>query len=117
MVIIIIIIIFSVIGSYVDSTELVISGTGFDGTVSSNNMVTIGGTECVVTSATDTEIRCDVGTGDAGTHDIIVNVADKGLAKHENQNHTFTYEFAIDSINPTSGGLGGEWPYHYFFQS
>ena len=71
-------------------------------------MVTIGGTTCDVTSATGAEIRCDVGTGDAGDHDIILNVADKGLARHENQNHTFTYEFDVDDIDPTSGGLGGE---------
>ena len=73
-------------------------------------MVTIGGTACQVTSATSTEVRCDVGPGEAGTHRIVMNVNDKGHAKHDSGNHSFTYDFEVDGIDPTAGGLGGAYP-------
>ena len=73
-------------------------------------MVTIGGTTCQVTSATSTEVRCDVGPGEAGTHRIVLSVADKGHAKHDGGNHSFTYDFEVDGIDPAAGGLGGVYP-------
>ena len=73
-------------------------------------MVTIGGTACQVTSATSMEIRCDVGLGEAGTHRIVLSVADKGHAKHHSGNYSFTYDFEVDGIDPTAGGLGGAYP-------
>ena len=101
---------FFILGSSKNSTELVITGTGFDDDVPGNNEVKIGGTACQVTSATFTEVRCEVGPGKAGIHRIVLNVTDKGHAKHESGIHSFTYEFEVDGIDPTAGGLGGTYP-------
>ncbi len=90
-------------GSLRDSTVLTITGTGFH-TTASNNTIMIGGVTCNVTTATDTEIQCDIGAGPAGSHDVIVNVDGKGTA---NGGFQFTYLFQADSISPSSGSIAG----------
>ena len=95
----------SFIGSESSGTTLTITGTGFSTT---NNTVTIGNTDCDITSATDTELQCDIGQGPAGSHRVIVNVGDKGLALHDGGPFNITYEFSITGINPTSGSLAGQ---------
>ncbi|XP_053388768.1 fibrocystin-L-like [Mercenaria mercenaria] len=86
------------------STSVVISGTGFSGSVS-GNIVTIGGVECTVTAARDNSITCDVGNGPLGSYPVLVNVDGKGQSTGNVQ---FTYTSNITSISPTSGSLGGK---------
>ena len=73
--------------------------------MTSNNTVTIGGTECDVTSASETEIQCSIGAGPAGEHEVYVNVNGQGLAEGSYQ---FTYLFEADSIDPSAGSIAGE---------
>ena len=73
-----------------------------------NNDVVIGGERCIVTSATTTELKCNIGQGPAGTYRVMINVAGKGYAKHDAGNIQFKYKFQISAISPTSGSRGGE---------
>ncbi len=92
-------------GSSTDGTVLVITGTGFD-PIEANNNVTIGGEPCTITSASETQLECDIGPGPAGTHDVIVYVSDKGYPS--GNTFTFTYLFELDSVEPSSGSVGGK---------
>ena len=101
-------------GSYRDGTTISLTGTGF-GTTINETHVLIGGERCDVISASTSEILCQVGQGPAGNHEIIVNVADKGLANHTNGVLEFTYLFNIDGISPSEGSLAGT--HHSFIYS
>jgi len=92
-------------GTLALGTSIDISGTGFSGSTSDNN-VTIAGVPCTVTAATTSSITCDVGNGPVGAYDVIVNVAGNGDAAISG-NVEFTYTANISSISPTSGSLGG----------
>ncbi|XP_013401885.1 LOW QUALITY PROTEIN: fibrocystin-L-like [Lingula anatina] len=93
-------------GSSLSSTVLTVQGTGF-GTTPADNLVTIGGEPCVVTSATATQLQCNIGDGPVGTHTVDVNVLSKGLAQHVGGTFNFTYDFLIFDISPVNGSLGG----------
>lgn len=90
-------------GSSALGTSITIVGTGFS-SVTSENIVTIGGVACSVTAATSTSITCDVGNGPVGFHSVLVTVQDKGYASGNVQ---FSYGADVLSISPTSGSLGG----------
>ncbi len=71
-------------------------GTGFDLSLD-GNIVTIGGTNCTVIGASESQINCTIGQGRVGRHKVIVNVNTKGLAEgHVN----FTNNFHVASISP-----------------
>ena len=76
----------------------------------------IGGKLCNVTSATSTELKCNIGQGPAGMYKVMVNVAGKGYAKHDaGSNINFKYKFRISAISPTSGSRGGKNNFLRFF--
>lgn len=102
-------------GSNQEDTVLILNGTGFSDT-SSDNSVMIGGVACVVTSSTSTQIQCDIGQGPAGPHEVLLNVASKGLARHVGGTMTFTYIFFVDSFSPTEGSVSGEESFSQLFQ-
>ncbi|XP_048575327.1 fibrocystin-L-like isoform X2 [Nematostella vectensis] len=60
--------------------ELTLTGTGFS-TDCSKNSVLIGSTNCSVTTCSETEIKCTVGSGDGGVQTVRVIVEDKGNAQ------------------------------------
>ena len=95
------------LGSVVAGTVLTISGEGFDFDTPVNNVVTIGGTPCVVTGFTGQDLLCNVGAGHAGTHDVIMHVMGYGLAAYSSTILQFTYAFNVSGIEPVTGGLGG----------
>ncbi len=70
-------------GSEYDGTSITISGSGFSDDASENN-VTIGGVACDVTSASESEVVCDVGPGSIGNYTVMVNVLTKGLSAYPN---------------------------------
>ena len=81
------------------------------------NMVLIDEDECVINSASRTEIRCIVPAGTAGTVDVSVSVLCDDVNSTEEYNVSaiglFTYHTGLDptvaSISPSSGsGRGGE---------
>ena len=57
---------------------LTIGGSNLEEVSNDTSTVTIGGSECMITSHSDTEILCGVGNGPRGTHDVIVTIAGKG---------------------------------------
>lgn len=77
----------------------------------------IGGTACDVTSASATEIQCDIGQGPAGAHQVMLTVGDKGLARHEGGPFEFTYGFSIVSFEPASGAVGGKGNVHKSYRN
>lgn len=79
--------------------SITISGTSFSGT-SSDNVVTLGGSTCTVTSATSTSIACTLGTKSPGQYDVEVSVATFGNAQ---SSATFSYTVSATSINPSTG--------------
>ncbi|XP_076438592.1 LOW QUALITY PROTEIN: fibrocystin-L-like [Babylonia areolata] len=85
-------------------TELNITGTGFDDDAPENNSVTLGGADCVVTSASSTSLQCTVSVSPAGSLPVRVRVSSKGLASGD---VIFTYMAAVTSIVPVSGGYMG----------
>lgn len=89
------------------STTVTIAGSKFS-TTAVDNTVVIGGTSCVVQSATATSITCDVGNGQKGSYEVEVTVSGLGLAAHpEGAPVMFTYVADVDSISPTSGSTEG----------
>jgi len=69
--------------------------------------VSIGGTNCPVTSCTTTSIVCSQGTGLVGTYTPKVRVAGSGLAVLASGLATVTYTLAITSVSPAVGSVGG----------
>ena len=100
-------------GTLALGTSISISGTGFSSTL--DNRVTIGGVDCSVTAATTTSITCDVGNGPVGEHKVVVNIDSKGVASHSGGDVTFSYTADISSISPTTGSLGGESVFCFFY--
>lgn len=68
----------------------------------------IGGVACVTSSSNDTHIVCRVGDGETGTFPVMVNVEGLGNAENTNNSVTFTYQFSIQSMAPSSVSLGGK---------
>ncbi|KAK3587658.1 hypothetical protein CHS0354_042441 [Potamilus streckersoni] len=95
-------------GTLAQGTVLTITGTGFNGTTTSNNQVVIGGKECTITMATTTSINCNVGNGPIGSYKVEVTVSGKGRASHPTGSAVmFQYTAGINSMSPSSGSLGG----------
>ncbi|CAF0756351.1 unnamed protein product [Brachionus calyciflorus] len=82
-----------------------ITGTGFD-TTASNNIVKIGQTNCVVQTATATQLTCIPDKGPIGVYNFTVNVLGKGLATM-NDATTFEFELIASDFNPKLSGVGG----------
>ncbi|XP_033119893.1 fibrocystin-L-like [Anneissia japonica] len=93
-------------GSGYENTSITISGSGFS-TDAADNVVTIGEANCTVTSATASQIVCDVGTGEAGEYEVKVNVAPGGYASSSGVDVSFNYSLGFVSITPTSGSPAG----------
>jgi hypothetical protein len=85
--------------------SVVITGTGFSTTLSSNNVTigTIG--SCVLSAATATSITCTINNAPSGNYSVEVNVYGKGLASASG-NFTVSVPLQITSILPITGGAG-----------
>ena len=81
---------------YVGDT-ITITGSGFS---DSDNVVTMGGVACNISSSSTTKIQCAVGKQLAGQYDVVVMVPVKGAASSTSQ---FTYKMTVTSISPTEG--------------
>ena len=86
---------------------LTITGTGF--TTGINNYdVKIGSTPCIVTSASTTEIACQLSPGPAGTYPLEVIVKSKGRASQPTSGQLqHTVSLQIFSNEPSDGSIGG----------
>lgn len=69
--------------------------------------VSIGGTNCPVTSCTTTTIVCSQGVGLVGTYKPRVMVAGSGLAVLAEGLTSVTYALTITSVGPAVGSVGG----------
>uniref|UniRef100_A0ABM0MU86 Fibrocystin-L-like n=1 Tax=Saccoglossus kowalevskii TaxID=10224 RepID=A0ABM0MU86_SACKO len=85
-------------------TTITITGTGFSST-SSDVSVTFDDVTCTVISSSSTQITCDTGVHSAGTFEVKVSVAGKGLAT--SNSHTFEYNLMIASTSPATCSFGG----------
>ncbi len=82
-------------------TSVEINGTGFSSTAS-ENVVTLTGKRCTVTSSTETKLTITI-PADAGTGKITVAVGGKTT---EGPLFTFIEALSIESIAPTTGAKG-----------
>merc|ERR1719239_2005518 len=79
---------------------LTISGSNFGATPE----VSIGGSDCAVTAATDSSISCDLPAIAGGDYAVVVFAVEYGLS---DESTTYTSTLAADSMTPTSGSFGG----------
>merc|ERR1719239_970897 len=79
---------------------LTISGSNFGATPE----VSIGGSDCAVTAATDSSISCDLPAIAGGDYAVVVFAVEYGLSDEAT---TYTSTLAADSMTPTSGSFGG----------
>ncbi|XP_072027284.1 LOW QUALITY PROTEIN: fibrocystin-L-like [Amphiura filiformis] len=90
-----------------ESTTLNIGGSGFS-IDTANITVTVGGVDCIVTSAADDSIECDVGYVPAGDAVFVVNIEGSGNSAFNDSDHATLYSNEIiDSVDPVSGSLEG----------
>ncbi|CAH1226877.1 PKHD1L1 [Branchiostoma lanceolatum] len=82
---------------------ITLTGSKF-GTDTSDISVTIDNAGCGVSSLTDTEIQCSVGSHSAGSYPVVVQSESKGYAI---SNVNFTYQLRLDSVSPVEGSFGG----------
>ena len=80
-------------------------GSGFGSASSDENFVLFGEVECVVVYYADTVINCTLEDGQAGNKSLWLHVLSVGVA--DTNNITLDYTISVDSIQPSSGGLGG----------
>lgn len=85
------------------STLLTIVGSMF-GTTSSGVTVSIGGEPCTISSVTDTQIQCTVGTVPVGSQDVSVVVNGVGKATTTIKVQS---EAILTSISPNTGSTNG----------
>ncbi|XP_061110160.1 fibrocystin-L-like isoform X2 [Conger conger] len=90
-------------GAGSSGTVITISGSGF-GTDLQHVSVKIGGTQCDVSSVTDTEIQCAAGERPGGTFPVMLRHAIKGYADSQ---VSFEYQWALTNVMPNQGGYGG----------
>ncbi|XP_061164553.1 fibrocystin-L-like [Saccostrea echinata] len=89
------------------SGTFTISGSGFS-TNQVDNMVTIAGVECTVTSSSETEITCTPGQTPSGTHTVDVIVTGKGKAAiTSGATCNFVSPMTVSSVTPDSCSIGG----------
>lgn len=86
-------------GSGETGTSITISGSAFSDT-DSDISVTIDGVDCSITSASSSEVECDVGAHSAGVFDVMIHV--DGLGNADND-ETFEYELTVSSTSPSTG--------------
>lgn len=81
-------------------------GQGF--TLGDGNLaVTIGNADCAISDYNDTHIACTVVPHQAGMFRISVLVSNVGYAHHSYGGQYFEYQLQLDSLEPTSGSIGG----------
>ena len=90
------------------STSLTIIGTGFS-SVLDEVSVTVGGVECSVIHASESEIQCNVGYVPAGDAALIVNILNQGNSALAFDDDKTTLWSATDiyTINPYTGSVQG----------
>ncbi len=88
--------------------EITIYGSGFCDDVSATS-VTVGKSSCSIVSANATQITCTLANHPAGYYDISVLIEGKGMSVSSNVS-CFRYLLTVDSVSPTSGGVGGGSP-------
>ncbi len=91
-------------------TTLIITGTGFSN-VAGTKVYLVNGTgfrsyEMTVVTVTTTQIECILGGGKTGNYSVVVLDSTTGEST-VTASSSFSYELIVDSISPTSGGLGG----------
>lgn len=86
-------------------TSIAIQGTGFSEELE-DLRVTIGGVECVLTSADAEEINCTAGLHSAGCYALEVAVEGRGVA-YTDDSVCFQYLLTVDSASPMMGGVTG----------
>ncbi|XP_065804470.1 fibrocystin-L [Labrus bergylta] len=91
-------------GSLAGGTLLTVTGYGF----SQDSTVTVGGKECTVVNAGDTELKCRTPAGSAGSEAVMVMVGNMSLTA----NSSFTYDSdltpQISSMSPNTAYVTGE---------
>ena len=80
-----------------------ISGTGFS-SISGDNIVRVGGSQCEVDSFNETTLQCALGANFVGNHEVQVTVSGVGNAMG---NVPFFYTLEVFSISPVKGSLAG----------
>ncbi|KAM6899772.1 PKHD1 like 1, tandem duplicate 1 [Xenentodon cancila] len=94
---------FPLSGSVAGGTVLTVTGFGF----SQNALVTVGGAECVMVDASDTELRCTTPAGVAGSQAVTVTVGNM----NQTASSSFTYENnltpLISSLSPRTASVIG----------
>ena len=94
-------------GSTITSTKVTITGTNFD-TDKTKIKVSLGSVDCLVTSASATEIKCNVLGGPPGVYQISIGFENNGLAVFDNSvSQSFALKFEISSISPAQGSIYG----------
>ena len=90
------------------NTVLTINGTKFTNNVS-EVIVMVGNESCIVLTATETNITCNLRGAVVGSHSILVIInGDKGHALFTSPGlQELTSEAALTSISPTQGSLNG----------
>ena len=87
-----------------EGDSVTISGSSFINTPS-DIIVTIGDSECSVTSSTETSITCTLGQNFVGAFPVKATIAGKGRA---NGTVTFSYTLRVSGIDPTEGSFAGQ---------
>lgn len=88
-------------------SSLAIIGQGFSSDLS-ENLVVLNGFLCNVTSATKTQLDCQVSHAPAGTYEVKVIIRSLGIAKvNESNPPIVTYIAHIDGVYPTNGSVSG----------
>jgi hypothetical protein len=85
---------------------IVLTGMGFD-TAKENNNVFLGPVECIITSATATQLICSAGLNPVGVYEFVVYVKDKGIAKINSTVISLNFTLSVSSMTPTISGTGG----------
>ena len=89
-------------------TNITIYGVGFSYNMSTI-VVTVGNAPCTLVSANFTQITCILSNHSAGYYDVSVLIEGKGVSVSTNST-CFRYLLTVDSVTPSSGGVGGGSP-------
>ncbi|XP_021369085.1 fibrocystin-L-like isoform X2 [Mizuhopecten yessoensis] len=88
------------------STTLTITGKRMGGSTSDVS-VTVGGEVCTVTDADTTIVKCTISAVPVGAQPLVLDVAQKGRAKHDPSPVTVTSQSVISSVSPVVGSTNG----------
>ena len=89
-------------------TNITIYGVGFSYNMSTIT-VTVGNAPCTLVSTNSTQITCTLSNHAAGYYDVSVLIEGKGVSVSTNST-CFHYLLTVDSVTPSSGGVGGGSP-------